>query len=160
MRGDPLTAAEEWARLGLPYEAALALTQVGGAEGGEALSRAVSMFEAIEARPAALLARRMAGQLGVTGQLPKARRGPYASARGHPLGLTQREIEVLDLIAQGMTNRDIARRLARSPRTVEHHVSAVLAKLNATNRMDVMLRLRSEPWLLPADRPPLPAKFR
>jgi DNA-binding CsgD family transcriptional regulator/tetratricopeptide (TPR) repeat protein len=150
LRGDPLAAAEEWSRLGLPYEAALALMQVSGAESGAALARAVSLLEASEARPAALRARRMARRLGVAGQLPKARRGPYTIARDHPLGLTQREVEILNLIAEGMTNREIARRLVRSPRTVEHHVSAVLSKLNATSRMDVMLRLRSEPWLLPA----------
>ena len=57
---------------------------------------------------------------------------------------------MLSLIAEGMGNRDIARRLVRSPRTVEHHVSAVLGKFNAANRMDVVLRLRSEPWLLSA----------
>jgi DNA-binding NarL/FixJ family response regulator len=49
-----------------------------------------------------------------------------------------------------MGNQDIARRLVRSPRTVEHHVSAVLGKLNASSRMDVVLRLHSEPWLLSA----------
>ena len=114
------------------------------------------MFEAIEARAAATLARRMAQRLGVAGQLPKARRGPYAAARRHPLGLTQRELEVLALIAEGLGNREIARRLVRSPRTVEHHVSAVLGKLNAANRMDVVLRLRSEPWLLsPAEPRPV-----
>jgi DNA-binding NarL/FixJ family response regulator len=106
------------------------------------------MLDEIEARPAAMLARRLAQRLGVAAQLPKARRGPYASSRGHPLGLTQRELQVLNLIAQGMGNREIARRLVRSQRTVEHHVSAVLGKLNAANRMDVVLRLRSEPWLL------------
>ena len=58
-----------------------------------------------------------------------------------------------------MNNRDIARRLVRSLRTVEHHVSAVLGKLNAANRMDVMLRLRSEPWLLPAGETTQPAKI-
>ncbi|MGH6928927.1 MAG: response regulator transcription factor, partial [Dongiaceae bacterium] len=115
-------------------------------------ARAVSMFEEIEASAAAMLARRMAQRLGVAAQLPKVRRGPYAIARRHPLGLTQRELQVLGLIAQGMGNREIARRLVRSQRTIEHHVSAVLGKLNATNRMDVLLRLRSEPWLLsPSD---------
>ena len=54
---------------------------------------------------------------------------------------------MLNLIAQGMGNREIARQLSRSPRTIEHHVSAVLGKLNAANRMEVLLRLRSEPWL-------------
>jgi DNA-binding CsgD family transcriptional regulator len=155
LSGDPLAAAEEWSRLGLPYEAGLALTQVGGNDAGEALARAVSMFEEIEASAAAMLARRMAQRLGVAAQLPKVRRGPYATARRHPLGLTQRELQVLGLIAQGMGNREIARRLVRSQRTVEHHVSSVLGKLNATNRMDVLLRLRSEPWLLsPTDAQP------
>ena len=150
LAGDPAAAAAEWTRLGLPYEAALALTQVRGAEAGPALARAVAMLEEIEARPAAQLARRTAQRLGVADQLPRARRGPYAAARRHPLGLTQRELQVLRLLAQGMGNQDIARRLVRSPRTVEHHVSAVLGKLNASSRMDVVLRLHSEPWLLSA----------
>ena len=56
-----------------------------------------------------------------------------------------------------MGNKEVARRLSRSPRTIEHHVSAVLGKLNAANRMEVLLRLRGEPWLLPAaDAPQLP----
>ncbi|WP_225766620.1 AAA family ATPase [Inquilinus sp. Marseille-Q2685] len=150
LAGDPAAAAAEWTRLGLPYEAALALTQVRGGEAGPALARAVAMLEEIEARPAALLARRTAQRLGVADQLPRARRGPYSAARRHPLGLTRRELQVLRLLAQGMGNQDIARRLVRSPRTVEHHVSAVLGKLNASSRMDVVLRLHSEPWLLSA----------
>jgi len=148
LHGDPMAAAAEWSHLGLPYEAALALTQVPGAEAATALAQAISMLEAIDAHSAALLARRAARRLGFADGLPKARRGPYAAARHHPLGLTQRELQVLDLIAQGLGNREIARRLVRSPRTVEHHVSSVLAKLNATSKMEVMLRLRSEPWLL------------
>jgi DNA-binding NarL/FixJ family response regulator len=55
---------------------------------------------------------------------------------------------VLRLIAEGRSNKDIARQLGRSPRTIEHQVSAVLGKFSAANRMEVMLRLRSEPWLL------------
>ena len=57
--------------------------------------------------------------------------------------------QVLGLIAKGLSNQAIAQKLNRSERTVEHHVSAVLAKLNARTRMDVLLRLHSEPWLLP-----------
>ncbi len=150
LRGDPLAAAEEWSRLGLPYEAALALMQVGGAGAGAALISAV-----VDVRGDRGARRRHAG--APDGAPPRRRRpaaegAPRAlhSARGHPLGLTQRELEILGLIAEGIGNREIARRLVRSPRTVEHHVSALLGKLNAANRMDVMLRLRSEPWLLPA----------
>ncbi|ASY63240.1 transcriptional regulatory [Sinorhizobium sojae CCBAU 05684] len=149
--GDPLAAATEWERLGLPYEAALALMQVRGPDAGPALARAVTMLESLEARPAVVLARKQAQRLGVIRQLPKTRRGPYGAARRHPLGLTPHEQQVLALIAAGMSNKEAAQRLSRSPRTIEHQVSAVLSKFNAANRMEVLLRLRGEPWLLPAD---------
>ena len=148
LRGDPAAAANEWSRLGLPYEAALALMQVRGAEAEAALSQALAILEEIEGRAAAALARTLAQRTGIASHLPKPRRGPYAAARRHPAGLTQNEQQVLALIAQGMTNKEVARRLARSPRTVEHQFSAVLGKLNAANRMEVVLRLRGEPWLL------------
>jgi DNA-binding CsgD family transcriptional regulator len=153
LRGDAVSAADLWQRLGLPYEAGLALTQARGERAGSAFARAVTLLEEIEARPAAARAREAARRLGVAAVLPPQRRGPYASARAHPLGLSKRECEVLDLVAQGVGNREIATRLFRSPRTIEHHVSAVLAKLNATNRMEAMLRVRSEPWLISANRP-------
>lgn len=154
LRGDPVTASEEWTRLGLPYEAALSALQTTGAEAKEIFPRAVAMLESLEARPAALLARKLAARQGLAGRLPKTRRGPYSAARNHPLGLTRHEQQVLTLMAEGIGNKEIARRMSRSPRTIEHHVSAVLAKFSAANRMEVLLRLRVEPWLLPgADRP-------
>ena len=61
---------------------------------------------------------------------------------------------MLALIAQGMTNKEVARRLARSPRAVEHQFSAVHGKLNAANRMEFVLRLRGEPWLLASVKSP------
>ena len=88
LRGDPATAASEWLRLGLLYEAAVALTQVRGAEAGAALARAVTMLEGLEVRPAVALARKLAQRAGVAIQLPRARCGPYKAARRHPLGLT------------------------------------------------------------------------
>ena len=149
LRGEYAAAAEEWLRLGLPYKAALSLMlDPAGGDGGN-LARSVTLLEELEAKPAAGIARRWAKVLGFDALMPKVRRGPYSASRGHPLGLTQREIEVLDLIAQGYGNQEIARRLFRSPRTVEHHVSSLLAKLNASGRMDAVLRLRSEPWLIP-----------
>lgn len=148
--GDPLAAASEWERLDSPYEAALALTQVRGAGAGQALARALTIFESLEARPAAALVRKLAQRLGFAEHLPKTRRGPYAAARRHPLGLTRSEQQILALIARGMSNKEAARHLSRSPRTIEHQVSAVLGKFNAANRMEILLRLRSEPWLLAA----------
>ena len=58
-------------------------------------------------------------------------RGPRESTRANPAGLTARQLEVLALLAAGLTNAEIADRLVVSPRTAEHHVAAVLAKLGA-----------------------------
>ena len=60
--------------------------------------------------------------------------GPRIATRAHPHGLTRREQEVLELICAGRTNTEIADRLVISARTVDHHVSAVLAKLHAPTR--------------------------
>jgi DNA-binding NarL/FixJ family response regulator len=50
------------------------------------------------------------------------------------LGVTARELEVLNLVAEGLTSRDIAERLYLSPRTVEKHVERLLDKTGAANR--------------------------
>lgn len=152
LRGDPVAAAAEWTRLGLPYEAALAGLQATGPKAAEALVAAITTLETLEARPAAALGRKLAQRLGLADRMPPLRRGPYAAARQHPLGLTLHEQQVLVLIAQGNGNKEIARRMSRSPRTIEHHVSAVLGKFSAANRMELLLRLRQDPWLLPDTR--------
>ncbi len=54
--------------------------------------------------------------------------------------LTPRETEVLQLLAQGLSNRKIAARLAVNERTVKYHVSAILAKLDARNRTEAVMR--------------------
>jgi len=129
----------------MPYAAALVRLQ---SDTGEVLGAAVRELGAMGAQAAADLGRRRAAELGVTRALPRARRGAYTVARDHPLGLTRREQDVLALIVKGYSNREISEALSRSPRTVEHHVSSVLAKLSAANRMGVMLRVQKEPWLL------------
>ena len=63
-------------------------------------------------------------------------RGPRAASRAAPGGLTPRETEVLDLIVRGATNAEIARTLVISPKTVDHHVSAVLGKLGVGSRRE------------------------
>jgi DNA-binding CsgD family transcriptional regulator len=60
--------------------------------------------------------------------------GPRKATRKHPLGLTRREREVLELICARHTNAEIAQKLFISVKTVDHHVSAVLAKLDAPTR--------------------------
>ena len=69
-------------------------------------------------------------------------RGPRAATREDPAGLTVREQEVLELVAEGLQNREIADKLVLSPRTVDHHVSAVIRKLDARSRAEAVARYR------------------
>ena len=61
-------------------------------------------------------------------------RGPRATTRENPAGLTAREVEVLELLGEGLRNADIAERLFLSEKTVSHHVSAILRKLGVRTR--------------------------
>ncbi len=63
-------------------------------------------------------------------------RGSAAATRTNPAGLTERQMEILRLLAAGMTNAEIAGRLVVSVRTVDHHVSAVLQKLGVGSRRE------------------------
>ena len=63
-------------------------------------------------------------------------RGPRPATRSNPAGMTTRELEVLALVAEGLRNSEIADRLALSERTVDHHVSAILRKLNVRSRAE------------------------
>jgi DNA-binding NarL/FixJ family response regulator len=64
-------------------------------------------------------------------------RGPKPTTRANPAGLTDRQVEILRLLADGRTNAEIAAKLVLSVRTVDHHVSAVLQKLGITSRREV-----------------------
>ena len=125
--GRHTAAARLWAGLGCPYEAALAL--LGGA-GEESLRAALRIFTDLGATATARLTRQRMRELGIR-SIPA---GPRATTRDHPLGLTRREQEVLGLICAGHTNAEIAQQLFISAKTVDHHVSAVLAKLGAPTR--------------------------
>ncbi|AYD03541.1 AAA family ATPase [Neorhizobium sp. NCHU2750] len=148
LAGDFERAADLWVALEQPYEAALSLLQAGENDARRMLPRAVRLLDELEARQAAVFARRLALRFGLAGAMPRRRRGPYASARQHPLGLTRSEQNVLKFLVQGLSNKEIARKVTRSLRTVEHQVSSVLAKFNAGNRLEVLLRVRNEPWLV------------
>lgn len=142
-----LAAAEVWISLGIPYNAALSLIQTDASQASEALPRAYRILESIGAKPAMAMVRDKAMKFGILSELPRTRRGPYRKTRQHPAGLTAKEQEVLAHLIAGATNQDIAKVLSRSQRTVENHVSSILAKLNVSNRMDAMLRVQNEPWL-------------
>jgi DNA-binding CsgD family transcriptional regulator/tetratricopeptide (TPR) repeat protein len=126
LAGDWKRAAALWTELGCPYEAALALA--GGDD--EALRAAHEQLLALGAGPAAAIVARLLRERGARG-LP---RGPRPTTRANPARLTQRELEVLQLAADGLRNAQIAQRLFLSRRTVDHHVSAVLRKLGARTR--------------------------
>ncbi|CAN7161593.1 AAA family ATPase [Phenylobacterium sp. LjRoot225] len=119
-------AAAAWARVGAPYEQAVALSA-----GDEAAQRqALGLFDRLGAAPAARRLRQAMRQAGVRG-VPS---GPRTARRNDPAGLTPRQNQVLALLADGLSNGDIAERLATSPKTVEHHVSAILAAFEAPSR--------------------------
>ena len=128
--GDWQAAAAAWKQIGCPYEEAIAL-----ADGDEASQRrALELLEGLGARPSAEMVRRALRASGVRG-LP---RGQRASTKDNPAGLTARQVEVLALIVDGLSNGDIAKRLFISVRTVDHHVEAILAKLDARTRAEAV----------------------
>lgn len=126
LAGDWREAAAAWGRLGCPWERAMALS-----EGDVSAQReAFIIFDRLGARRAAARVRSLLRRRGVHG-LP---RGPRRSTRANPANLTRREMEVLDLLAEGLSNREVAERLFLSTRTVDHHVSALLRKLHVRSR--------------------------
>jgi DNA-binding NarL/FixJ family response regulator len=125
--GDHAGAAVHWERLGCDYYAALSLHD---SDRDEDLREAITRFEALGAEAAARRTRQRMRELGHR-SVPT---GARASTREHPLGLTRREDEVLALVCDGLTNEEIAERLVVSTRTVDHHVSSVLAKLGVSSR--------------------------
>ncbi|MGH2735652.1 MAG: ATP-binding protein [Actinomycetota bacterium] len=129
LAGDWGGAAEAWARIGAPYERALEL----GDSGRPAeMLEALTTLEELGANAAGDLIRRRLRTMGVKG-LP---RRPQPGTKQHPAGLTDRQVEVLVLLADGLTNAEIAERLVVSIRTVDHHVSAILTKLQVATRRD------------------------
>lgn len=133
-RGDWAAAAGFWEARGIPYQLAVALSQ------GDtpAKLRALDILNDLRAVP---LAGRLRSQLREAGV--RAPRGPHTATRRSSLGLTRRQSQVLDLLSQSLSNNQIADHLYISTRTVENHVSAILHKLGAKNRLEAV-RLAQE----------------
>jgi DNA-binding NarL/FixJ family response regulator len=125
--GEWARAAGYWHENGCRYQAALVLAD---SHEGKALRRALDELQALGARPAAAI---IAGQLRELGERGVPR-GPRPKTRANPAGLTARELEVRGLLAEGLRNAQIAERLVLSGKTVDHHVSAILRKLDVRSR--------------------------
>jgi DNA-binding CsgD family transcriptional regulator/tetratricopeptide (TPR) repeat protein len=125
--GNWAQAADAWQRIGCPYERALVLAS---ADDEDALRLSLSALQQLGARSAVAIVQRRLRDRGVRG-VP---RGPRTTTRQNRPGLTARELEVVALLADGLRNAEIAERLVVSERTIDHHVSAILRKLEARTR--------------------------
>jgi DNA-binding CsgD family transcriptional regulator/DNA polymerase III delta prime subunit len=135
IKGDWKGAADEWKKLSCPYEEALAL-----ADGNEESKiKALAILESLGATATINLLKQQMRESGIK-RIPK---GPRESTKANPLGLTKRQIDVLKLMTRGLSNSEIASNLYISPKTVDHHISAILAKLNLHSRMEAAAFVQS-----------------
>jgi DNA-binding CsgD family transcriptional regulator len=130
MAGDWAGAADAYERRGLPYEAALA--RLDGDV--EAVRAALATCTELGAEAAADRARARLRALGER----RGTRRQRVTTRRNEHALTDRQLDVLALLRDGMSNAKIAQRLVLSQHTVSHHVSAVLGKLGASSRTELL----------------------
>jgi DNA-binding CsgD family transcriptional regulator/tetratricopeptide (TPR) repeat protein len=129
LAGDPTGASAAWQVRHHPYEAQLALVEI------DDVATVRGAVEAVDLLGAAPLAERLRTRLRELG-VRRIPRGPQTTTRENPAGLTDRQLEVLRHVAAGRTNAEIAEALVLSVRTVDHHVSATLAKLGVGSRQE------------------------
>ncbi len=134
MDGQVTEAARLLQRQGLPYERALSLSHGSDEQRLEALE----ILETLGATAVAAKLRRTMREEGIS--VP---RGRGRATRRHEAGLTARQAEVLELLAEDLSNVEIADRLFLSPRTVESHVAAVLDKLDVETRAAAVERAQA-----------------
>lgn len=131
--GEGRSAAAIWRERGYPIEEARALES---AQNEGSLREALAIFDRLGAKPDAARTIRALRNTGAR-QIP---RGPRPGTRANAAGLTARELEVLHLLTLGRSNKEIAGELFLSARTVGHHVSAILAKLDISSRAEAHTR--------------------
>jgi len=126
-------AAAWWHQAGAVFDEAMAL-----ADSVDPARRAkgVELLDQVDAVAIADRHRLVMRQEGVAQVPPR----PRVSTRVNPAGLTNRQLDVAKLVARGFTNAEIAGRLYISPKTADHHVSAVLSKLGLPNRRAVVIQ--------------------
>jgi DNA-binding CsgD family transcriptional regulator len=142
LQGSHEAAAEEFHRLSMPYDAALALLD---SDDLSLAGRALDILDRLGADAVAAKVRRGLRARGESA-VPARRR---TATLANPAGLTARQVEVLRLLDDGLTNVELAERLYLSVKTVDHHVSAILAKLEVNKRRDAVRKARQLGILLP-----------
>jgi len=126
LAGQHRAAASAWQDLGCPLWTAYALAFSAETADAQECLDVLGRLGASAVRHAVLRDRRARGLT-----VP---RGPRPASRANPAGLTAREIEVLGLLADGLSYAEVAERLILSEKTVGHHVSSVLRKLSVPTR--------------------------
>ncbi len=129
MAGDWRAAATAWQELGCLYEAAMALAD---ADEERPLLDALEILQRLGARPGADRVRARMRESGIDRVPPR----PRGTTRAQPAMLTARQLEVLRLLVEGLTDVEIAERLFISSKTAGHHVSAILRKLQVRSRTE------------------------
>ena len=135
--GHAAEAAAYWDEKEMPYQAAL--TRASSVDPAEVRAAHAALIGLGATAVAARVAVRLR-ELGAA--VP---RGPRATTRSNLAGLTEREAEIARLVAAGLSNAEIAERLVLSPRTVGHHVSAILAKLDVPRRGSIAAAIGPAP---------------
>jgi DNA-binding NarL/FixJ family response regulator len=133
------------AEVGAPFERAEsqrrgAAALVAAGRRDDAIELLVGAHRAARRLGARPLATRLGEDLAALGEQPERRLGRIAAAQLANGGLTRRELEVVRLVAVGQTNREIARELFLSPRTVDTHVQNIRTKLGCRSRADAARR--------------------
>lgn len=134
IKGDLEKAIGQWRLLGCPYEYALALL-----EGNEEQQKeGLNILKALGADGVYEKAKMELKAKGVR-VIPT---GPRESTRNNPAQLTTRQVEVLMLLQQGLQNSEIAEKLFLSAKTIDHHISAILSKLEVNSRGKAVLKAK------------------
>ncbi|HCY77624.1 MAG TPA: hypothetical protein DHV28_17060 [Ignavibacteriales bacterium] len=128
-------ASNVWGELHCPYEQALALSK----GDVDAMKKSIEIFEKLGASATVQLIKQNMRNSGIK-SIPK---GPRQSTKENFGGLTTRQLEVLKLVANGMSNLQIADNLYISAKTVDHHISAIFSKLNLHSRIEAAIYLQA-----------------
>jgi DNA-binding CsgD family transcriptional regulator len=122
-----IKVAALWKQLGCPYEQALTLF-----EGDDNNKR--EAIEVVHKLGAKAIYEKMRFEMRASG-IKNIPRGVRKSTKSNPANLTDRELDVLQLLKEGLQNKEIAARLFIAPKTVIHHISSIFFKLNVNSRI-------------------------